>query len=84
MPANELCGGVDHDVCAILKGSGKEWSGEGVVDDERNAKLLSDPGDLFKGEDVDARIAEGLAKQDLRIGPNSAAEVLGVFRSPPA
>ena len=78
MAADELGGGVDDDVGAPLERAGEVGGGEGVVDHDRDAELLADLGDLLEGEDVDQRVAEGLAVEDLGVGADGAAEVLRV------
>ena len=78
VPADELGGGVDDDVGAALEGAEEVGGGEGVVDHDGDAEFLADFGDLLEGEDVDQRVAEGLAVEDLGVGADGAAEVLGV------
>ena len=43
--ADELGGGVDHDVCAVLDGADQVRGAEGVIDDDRKTMLLGDLGD---------------------------------------
>ena len=44
----------------------------------RNAEFLADPGDLFKGEDVDARVAQRFAIEQFGVGLDRAAIIFGV------
>jgi hypothetical protein len=71
---------MHHDVGAPLDGPAKDGRGGGVVEHEGHAGGAGDGGDLLNGEDVEARVAQRLAVEELRVGPERAAERLGVFR----
>ncbi len=44
MPADELGGGVHHDIRAMLKWLHQVWRGQGVVEDERQPIFMRDIG----------------------------------------
>ncbi len=78
MPADELGGGMDDEVGAMLKGAAQVGRGKGVVDQQGDAIFLPDLSHLIKGKDVNQRVAQGLAVQDLGVRADGAAEVLRV------
>ncbi len=80
VPADELGGRMDHDIRAPLKRAAQVGRGEGIVDHQRDAGFLGDFCDLFEREDVDPRVAQRLAVQDLGVGPDGAAEIFRVAR----
>ena len=42
MAADELGGGMNNDICAVLNGTDQVWGAEGIIDDQRQAVLVRD------------------------------------------
>ena len=80
MAAQELGGGVHHDIGAVLDRAAEIGRGHGVVDHQRNAGFVRDGRDLFDIEDVHARIGDGLAIDRARVRRDGFAEVFRVVR----
>ena len=78
MTAEELGGGVHHDVGAVLQGSDDVGRAEGVVHDEGQAVTVGYGGDAFDVEHVAVGVAEGLGEDGLRLGPDGGFEGLEV------
>lgn len=78
--AEELGGGVDDDVGAVLGGAQQVRGGHGVVDDEGDAGLVGDVGDAPDVEDVAARVAEALGEDRLGGGADRGAPGVEVVR----
>ena len=79
--AEELGGGVDHDVGAPLDGPHQRRRGAGVVDDQRQAVLVGDGGELLDVGHVELGIAERLGVDGAGLvvdGGANAVEVVGV------
>jgi len=68
--AQELGGAMCDDVRAPLEGAAQVWGGEGIVDHDRDGVFLAQRGDLLEGKNGDVGIAQRLAVQDLRVGPD--------------
>ena len=58
MAADELGGGVNNDVCAVLQRADQVRGAEGVVDDKRNAVLVGDSGNGVNVGDVGVGVAK--------------------------
>ena len=80
VPADELGGGMDDDIRAPLERPEKVRCGKRVVDHQRDAEFMSDGSNFFKRKNIDARVAQCLAIDQLGIRPDSAAEILGIAR----
>ena len=78
--ADELGRRVHHDVRTEIDRPGQERGGEGAVDHERHADVVGEPGDGGNVQHVDARVADRLAEEQLRVRPRRALEVPGVGR----
>src|SRR5574341_1606478 len=78
--SDELCGRVYDDIGAPLKRTAKIGRGEGVVDSQGNMVAAGDLGNLLEGENVDARVSQGLAPDELRVRLDGALEVFRVRR----
>ena len=78
--ADELRGGMDHDVRAQLDGPEQEWRREGIVHHERNPVPMGDGRNLLDVNDVAVGIAEGLDEQEFRLRTDGFLEVIQVGR----
>ena len=81
--ADELGGGVDHDVCAVLDGPDQIGGAEGVVDDQGQAVLVGDGGDGVDVGDVAVGVAQGLQVDCLGVvldGALHLGQVVGVHK----
>ena len=58
--ADELGGGVNDDISAVLQGPDQVGGAEGVVDDQGQAVLVGDGGDGVNVGDVAVGVAQGL------------------------
>ena len=67
--ADELGGGLDHDVSAVLQRAEQVRGGEGVVHNHRQVVLVGDFGDGFEVRQVGVRVAEGLEVDELWYSP---------------
>ena len=65
--ADELGGGVDDDVSAVLQGPDQVGGAEGVVDDQGQAVLVGDGGDGVNVGDVAVGVAQGLQVDGLGV-----------------
>ena len=70
VPADELGGGVDHDVGAPLDRPAQVGRGERVVDDQRELVLVGDGRHGLDVEHVARRVADRLAEERLRVRPD--------------
>ena len=80
--ADELGGGLDHDVSAVLQRAEQVRGGEGVVHNHRQVVLVGDFGDGFEVRQVGVRVAEGLEVDELGVllaqqVEGAAVDVLG-------
>ena len=78
--ADELRGGLHHDVGAVLQRAEQVRGGEGVVDDKRQVVLVRDVGDGLDVGQVGVGVAEGLDVDELRVVLDGILEVLRVAR----
>jgi len=79
--ADKLGCGVDDDVGAVLDGADQHGGGGGVIDDQREAVLVGDGGELFDVGDVELGVAEGFGVDGSGFGVDGGAdavEVVGV------
>ena len=76
--ADELCGGVDDDVRAVLNGSQQVGRGEGAVDDQRNTVAVRNFRDGFQIDDVGIRIAERFGIEQLCVRLDGGFKIRGV------
>ena len=65
--ADELGGGLDHHVGAVLQRAEQVRSGEGVVHDHRQVMLVGDFGDCLEVRQISVRVAEGLEVDELGV-----------------
>src|SRR5665213_133130 len=65
---------VHDDVGAVLDRAQQVRRGERVVDDQRNAPRMRDPGNRGDVEDVELRVSERLGEHRLRVRPNRRFE----------
>lgn len=72
--ADELCCGMNYDICTVLNGTDKIRSTEGVVYYQRDLVLVSDLSGLFDVDKVSVGVAEGLNEDSLGIVPDSILE----------
>ena len=73
VPADELGRRMDDDVGAPVQGPAEVGRGEGVVDDQRHARVMRDLGDAFDVEHVDLGIAHDLGVEALGLVGDRAA-----------
>ncbi len=81
VPADELRRRVHDHVGAVLERAGQVRGGQGVVDDERRARLVRGPGHPGDVEDVPARVADRLPVEGGRVrahGGLPGTQVVGV------
>ena len=81
MAADELGGGVDHDVCAVLDGTDQVRGAEGVINDQRQAVLVGDGCNGVDVGDVAVGVAQGLQIDGLGVGLDGVlhlGQVVGV------
>jgi hypothetical protein len=78
--AQELGGGVDRDVDAVIEGAQQGRRGDGVVDDYRQASSVSDVGDLAVIRNVVLGIADRFEIDQARVFVRQAGDFLGVIR----
>ena len=76
--AQELGGGVEHDIGAVLDGTAQIGRRHGVVDHQRHAGFMRDGRHLLDIEHVHARVGDGLAVERARLRGDGLAEVLGI------
>ena len=82
--ADELGGGVDHDVSAMLNGADQIGRAEGVVNHQRQAVLMGNLGDGVDVGDVAVGIAQGLQIDGLGVVLNGVlhfCQIMGVHES---
>ena len=77
--ADELGGGLDHHVGAVLQRAEQVRSGEGVVHDHRQVMLVGDFGDCLEVRQISVRVAEGLEVDELGILLDGVLELLRVL-----
>ena len=77
--ADELGGGLDHHVGAVLQRAEQVRGGEGVVDDHRQMMLVGDGGDGFEVRQVGVRIAEGLEVDELGVLLDGVLKLLRIL-----
>ena len=70
MAADELGGGVDHDVRAVLDGTDQVGRAEGVVDDQGQAVFVGNFSDGVDVGDIRVGVAQGLQVDGLGVGLN--------------
>ena len=70
---------MHHDVGAVLERADEVRRRDGVVDDERDAGVVRHIGDERDVEDVDARVADGLGEQELRVRADRAGPLVGII-----
>ena len=78
MTADELGGGVDHDVGAPLQRPAEVGGGEGVVDDQRQLMLAGYRSDRLDVQHVPAGVADRLTEECLGVGTDRLAPRLGI------
>ncbi len=71
---------VHDDVAAVLDRAEQRRRGEGVVDHQRQLRLVGDRGDRRDVHHLEAGIAERLAVDEPRLGADSGAEAVVVAR----
>ena len=79
--ADELGGGVDHDIGTVFQRANQVRSTEGIVDKHRNLVLVGDFRNRLDVRDVGMRVAERLDEHELRVfldGSLDFFEVAGV------
>ena len=76
--ADELGGGVDHDVRAVLDGPDQIGGAEGVVDDQGQAVLVGNGRDGVDVGNVGVGVAQGLQIDGLGVGLNGVFHLLKV------
>ena len=67
MTADELRGGMNHDVGTVFQRADEVRSTEGIVDKHRNLVLVGNLGNRFDVRDVGMRVAERLDEHELRV-----------------
>ena len=77
MPADELGAGVNDDIGPVLEWLAEERRCHRVVDNERDARFVSDLGDRGEVGDVAARVADRLQIEAAGVGLDRLLEVLG-------
>ena len=80
VPAHELGGRVDNDVCAVLDGAQQVGRGERGVNDERQAMAMGDLRPALEVEHVGVGVAERLGIEQLSVGLDgglNSGEVVG-------
>ena len=77
--ADELGGGLDHHVGAVLQRAEQVRSGEGVVHDHRQVMLVGDFGDCLEVRQISVRVAEGLEVDELGVLLDGVLELLRVL-----
>ena len=83
MAAEELGGGMDDDVGAMLEGPDQVGRRHRVVDDEREAVLLGDRRDGLDVDDDAARIGDGFDEDRLGLGRDGGLEGRRIVRIGP-
>src|SRR5947209_20223436 len=78
MATNELGGGVDDDICAVLERLNQVWCRERIIEYKWNAILMCDIGYGTNVQRVKARIADGFREDGLCAIIDSTAEVLWI------
>ena len=78
--ADELGGGLHHDVGAVLDGTDQVGGAEGVVDDQGQAVLVGDGGNAVNVGHFAVGVAQGLDVDGLGVGLNGLFKVLDVQR----
>ena len=78
MAAQELGGGVEHDIGAVLDGAAQIGRRHGIVDHQRHAGLVRNGRHLFDIEHVHARVGDGLAVERAGLRGDGLAEVFGI------
>ena len=78
MTADELGGGVDDDVRAPFDRPAEVRAGESVVHHQRHAGVVGYLCHPLYVQDVDGRVTQRLAKEKLRLRPDSPAEVFRI------
>ena len=79
MAADELGGGVDYDIRAVLDGADQVRGAEGIVDDKGQTVGVGDFGDGIDVGDVAVGIAQGLQIDGFRVGPDGAFQLFQVM-----
>ena len=80
MAAEELGQRVVHEVGAEIERAAQVRRGEGGIDQQRHAGLVSDLGDPGDVEHLEPGVAQRFAEEQSRIGPDRLAERLGLAR----
>ena len=83
MTADELGGGVHHDVRAVLDGPDQVGGAEGVVDDQRQAVLVGNGGYGIDVGDIRIGVAQGFQIDRLGVGLDGGlhlGKVMGVHK----
>ena len=80
MAADELGRRMEHDVGAERQRPAQHRRGEGVVDHQRDLRLVRDIGDGRDVENLAAGIADRLAQHQPRLGPDRLGEAVMVAR----
>ena len=78
MTADELSGGVNHDVGAVLNGTHEVGGAESIVDDKRNAVTVSYLCNGFDVEDLGVGVAKRLGVEATSIGSDGSFEGIEV------
>ena len=78
--ADPLSGGVDHDVGAVLDRAAQVGCGEGVVDDQRQPRRVSDVGHVPDADNVQLGVADRFDVEGAGAIRDRPAEVLQVRR----
>ncbi len=78
--AQELGRRVHDDVGAVLERPAQVGRGEGVVDHQRDRRVVGDLGDRRQVHDLQPRVAQGLAEDQPRLRPDRLGEALRVAR----
>ena len=71
---------MDDEIAAELEGPAEVGGGESIVDHERHAGIVRDRGDLAQIHHLEAGVAERLAEDEARRGPDRRLEGGGLAR----
>ena len=69
--ADELGGGVNNDICAVLNGTDQVRGAEGVIDDQRQAVLVRDGRNGVDIGDITVGVAQSFQIDRLGVGLDS-------------
>ena len=84
MAADELGGGVDHDVGSVLNGPDQVGGAKGVVDDQGQTVLVGDLRDGVNVGNIAVGVAQGLQIDGLGVGLDGALhlrQIMGIHKS---